>query len=85
MSEEQFCTIEGPQLFVTSVSKKNWTNYSTVSLLWFVQIFLKQTLFEVVTCRKCRLRSKKVILEVDISNLQKLQGFAQSWGPCMPI
>ena len=71
MSEEQFCTIEGPQLFVTSVSKKNWTNYSTVSLLWFVQIFLKQTLFEVVTCRKCRLRSKKVILEVAISNLQK--------------
>ena len=24
--------------------KKIWTNYSTVSLLWFVQIFLKQTL-----------------------------------------
>ena len=26
-------------------SKKIWTNYSTVSLLWFVQVFLKQTLF----------------------------------------
>ena len=24
--------------------KKTWTNYSTVSLLWFVQVFLKQTL-----------------------------------------
>ena len=24
--------------------KKIWTNYSTVSLLWFVQVFLKQTL-----------------------------------------
>ena len=24
--------------------KKTWTNYSTVSLLWFVQFFLKQTL-----------------------------------------
>ena len=30
-------------MFVTSVSKKTWTNYSTVSLLWFVQVFLKQT------------------------------------------
>ena len=30
---------------ITSVSKKKpWTNYSTVSLLWFVQVFLKQTL-----------------------------------------
>ena len=29
---------------ITSVSKKNWTNFSTVSLLWFVQVFLKQTL-----------------------------------------
>ena len=26
--------------------KKSWTNYSTVSLLWFVQVFLKQTLFQ---------------------------------------
>ena len=25
--------------------KKTWTNYSTVSLLWFVQVFLKQTLY----------------------------------------
>ena len=24
--------------------KKIWTNYSTVSLLWFVQIFFKRTL-----------------------------------------
>ena len=24
--------------------KKTWTNYSTVSLLWFVQVFLKQML-----------------------------------------
>ena len=32
-----------------------------------------------------RLRSKKVILEVATYNLQKWRGFAQSWGPCMPI
>jgi hypothetical protein len=25
--------------------KKTWTNYRTVSLLWFVQVFLKQMLF----------------------------------------
>ena len=24
--------------------KKTWTNYNTVSLLWFVQVFLNQTL-----------------------------------------
>ena len=41
--------------------------------------------FEVATCRTCRLRSKKAILEVAMSNLQKWQGFAQSWGPRMPI
>ena len=29
---------------LTYVSKKKWTNYSTVSLLLFVQVFLKQTL-----------------------------------------
>ena len=40
--------------------------------------------FEVASCRTCRLRSKKAILEVATSNLQK-RGFAQSWGPCMPI
>ena len=33
---------------LTSVSKKKWTNYSTVSLLWFVQFFLKQTLYGTV-------------------------------------
>jgi hypothetical protein len=27
--------------------------------------------FEVATCRTCRLRSKKAILEVDTSSLQK--------------
>ena len=31
--------------YLTSVSKKTLTNYSAVSLLWFVQIILKQTLF----------------------------------------
>ena len=41
--------------------------------------------FEVATCRTCRLRSKKAILKVATSNLQKWRGFAQSWGPCMPI
>ena len=41
--------------------------------------------FEVASCRTCRLRSKKAILEVSTSNFQKRQGFAQSWGPCMPI
>ena len=41
--------------------------------------------FEVATCRTCRLRSKKAILEVATSNLQKWWGFVQSWGPCMPI
>ena len=41
--------------------------------------------FEVVTCRTCRLGYKKAILEVATSNLQKWRGFAQSWGPCMPI
>ena len=41
--------------------------------------------FEVASCRTCRLRSKKAILEVATSNLQKRRGFAQSWGPCMPI
>ena len=35
--------------------------------------------------RTCRLRSKTAILEVATSNLQKWWGFAQSWGPCMPI
>ena len=41
--------------------------------------------FEVASYRPCRLRSKKAILEVATSNLQKWPGFAQSWGPCMPI
>ena len=41
--------------------------------------------FEVATCITCRLRSIKAILEVDMSNVQKLRGSAQSWGPCMPI
>ena len=41
--------------------------------------------FEVASCRTCRLRSKKAILEVATSNLQKWRGFAQSWGPCMLI
>ena len=41
--------------------------------------------FEVATCRTCRLRTKKAILESPTSNLQKWRGFAQSWGPCMPI
>ena len=41
--------------------------------------------FEVACCRPCRLRSKMAILEVATSNLQKWRGFAQSWGPCMPI
>ena len=39
--------------------------------------------FEVATCRTCRLRSKKAILEVAMANLQKWWGFAH--GPCMPI
>ena len=34
--------------FLTSVSKKTWTNYSTESLLWFVQIFMKQTLIKFI-------------------------------------
>ena len=29
---------------LTSISKKTWTSYSTVSLLWFVQVFWKQTI-----------------------------------------
>ena len=41
--------------------------------------------FDVASCRTCRLRSKTAILEVATSNLQKWWGFAQSWGPCMPI
>ena len=36
--------------------------------------------FEMATCRTCRLRSDKVILEVATSNLQKWRGFAKSWG-----
>ena len=35
--------------------------------------------FEVVSCTTCRLTSKKAILEVAMSNLQKRRGFAQSW------
>ena len=36
-------------LYVHNVcfKKKTWTNYSTVSLLWFVQAFLKQTLLQI--------------------------------------
>ena len=30
--------------------KKTWTNYSTVSLLWLFQVFLKQTLFGTKNC-----------------------------------
>ena len=41
--------------------------------------------FELASCRTFRLRSKKAILEVATSNLQKWRGFAQSCGPCMPI
>ena len=41
--------------------------------------------FEVATCRTCRLVSKKAILEVATSNLQKWRGFAQSLGPFVPI
>jgi hypothetical protein len=41
--------------------------------------------FELASCRTCRLRPKKAILEVATSNLQKWRDFAQSWGPCMPI
>ena len=41
--------------------------------------------FEVASCRTCRLRSKKAILKVATSNLQKWRGSGQSWGPCMPI
>ena len=41
--------------------------------------------FEVATCRTCTLRSKKAILEVATSYLQKWRGFPQRWGPCMPI
>ena len=41
--------------------------------------------FEVANCRTGRLRSKKAILEVATSKLQKWRGSAQSWGPCMPI
>ena len=41
--------------------------------------------FEVATCRTCMLRSKKAILEVATSNLQKWRDFAQSWCPCMLI
>ena len=37
------------------------------------------------TCRTCRLRPQKTILEVATFNLQKWRGFAQNWGPCMPI
>jgi hypothetical protein len=40
--------------------------------------------FEVESCRTCRLRSKKAILEVATINLQKLQGFAKSMRPCVP-
>ena len=50
-----------------------------------VQFVLQSTLNYLATCRTCRLRSKKAILEVATSNLQKWRGFAQSWGPCMPI
>ena len=41
--------------------------------------------FEVATCRTCRLRFIKAILEVATSNLQKWWGFAQWWCPCMLI
>ena len=41
--------------------------------------------FKIEGCRTRRLRSKKAILEVAMSNLQKSQGSGQSWDPCMPI
>ena len=38
--------------------------------------------FEVTSCRRCSLRSKKAFLEIAMYNLQ---GFVQRWGPCIPI
>ena len=32
--------------------KKTWTNCNTVSLLWFVQVFLKQTLVQMINTSK---------------------------------